>query len=253
MRESNDLADCPLLVLVASGADAPVAQASGYPAMGMVKLHWKVLGPKGRRVLQSLFARPLIRRHFVLCGGTALALREGHRRSFDLDLFSIGRHPTVDSPAALTAALRTAGVVRDLRIEHGSLEAQVDGVRVSMLPYVYGLARRPLRQESIRIADPFDLGMMKISAIMSRGKRRDFIDLACILDRHADLTRLLRALRRSVPASADPTLGAARSLLDVRAAELEHDPPGLIAQYRWPVVRFKLEAAAREVVRRLTR
>jgi hypothetical protein len=38
------------------------------------RLLWKGLGPTPR--------------HFVLCGGTALALRLGHRESIDFDFFS---------------------------------------------------------------------------------------------------------------------------------------------------------------------
>lgn len=47
--------------------------------------HWSIL-PKARRTLWARFAS--LPEHFVLYGGTALALQLGHRNSVDFDFFS---------------------------------------------------------------------------------------------------------------------------------------------------------------------
>ena len=53
----------------------------------LAKPHWEAVTPGTRDVLAVLGQMPLAR-PFYLAGGTALALRLGHRISQDLDLFA---------------------------------------------------------------------------------------------------------------------------------------------------------------------
>jgi hypothetical protein len=50
-------------------------------------VHWEVITPQMRDLLRFIGQQPFAGR-FYLAGGTALALRLGHRRSIDLDFFS---------------------------------------------------------------------------------------------------------------------------------------------------------------------
>ncbi|MEA3307998.1 MAG: nucleotidyl transferase AbiEii/AbiGii toxin family protein [Chloroflexota bacterium] len=50
-------------------------------------VHWEAVTPKLRELLYSIGQCAFMER-FYLAGGTALALRLGHRRSIDLDFFS---------------------------------------------------------------------------------------------------------------------------------------------------------------------
>jgi hypothetical protein len=65
---------------------------------------WEVLGAEQRRVLERL-APEVDRRGFYLAGGTALALRLGHRESEDFDWFAPSG---IDDPSALAADLAAA-------------------------------------------------------------------------------------------------------------------------------------------------
>jgi hypothetical protein len=49
--------------------------------------HWEAVTREARQLLAILGQLPLLR-PFYLAGGTALALRLGHRLSLDLDLFA---------------------------------------------------------------------------------------------------------------------------------------------------------------------
>ena len=50
-------------------------------------VYWRAITPAMREVLRFIGQCPFAER-FYLAGGTALALRLGHRRSIDLDFFS---------------------------------------------------------------------------------------------------------------------------------------------------------------------
>jgi len=65
---------------------------------------------------------------------------------------------------------------------------------------------------------------MKLSAIVSRGSRRDFIDVACILENYADLPELLRLAPAKFPESPDFAVTALRALVYFDDAEKEDDP-----------------------------
>ena len=81
--------------------DDPDFSASGLRATSVIRVnrlavveaeilidpHWEAITPAMREVLRFIGQRDSARR-FYLAGGTALALRLGHRRSVDLDFFS---------------------------------------------------------------------------------------------------------------------------------------------------------------------
>lgn len=67
-------------------------------------IHWAAVTPEMRDLLRFIGQRPFAER-FYLAGGTALALRLGHRRSVDLDFFSATGRVTRDSRREILQAL----------------------------------------------------------------------------------------------------------------------------------------------------
>ena len=55
--------------------------------MALLEVHWETVTPQMRHLLKFIGHQSFSRR-FYLAGGTALALRLGHRKSVDLDFFS---------------------------------------------------------------------------------------------------------------------------------------------------------------------
>lgn len=111
---------------------------------------------------------------FYLAGGTALALHLGHRRSVDLDFFSQGPFEN----EILLALLRRIGEVRVGQNEPGTFRGQLGGVQISFIRYDYPLLDALITLDfGPRVAGARDVACMKLSAIMSRGARRDFVDL----------------------------------------------------------------------------
>lgn len=108
-----------------------------------------------------------------LAGGTALALHVGHRRSVDLDFFV---SELFNEEALLQRIQEVPGFSLVTRSPQ-TLHANIQGTKVSFLGYRYPLLFPLALFSGVPVADPRDIACMKISAISSRGTKRDFIDL----------------------------------------------------------------------------
>ncbi len=85
----------------------------------------------------------------------------------------------------------------------GTLYGTVERVPVSFLQYPYARLRPLGRARGFRIASLDDLACMKLSAIVDRGSRKDFVDIFALCREHRPLPDLL-ALYAKRFATADP-------------------------------------------------
>jgi hypothetical protein len=113
---------------------------------------------------------------FYLAGGTGLALHLGHRRSVDLDFF-LAEHFNEDSLIQKLQHLKGFALVSK---ESATIHATVRETKVSFITYEYPLLFPFQSFLGTKVADPREIGCMKISAIASRGTKRDFIDLYAV-------------------------------------------------------------------------
>lgn len=146
--------------------------------------HPEVLDEATERTLREL--QPSVLGPFYLAGGTGLALRLGHRRSRDLDFFLAG---PLDEEALLQELQDLEGFSLVAKAPH-TLHAVIQGTKVSFLEYAYPVLFPFEMYLSAKVADPRDIACMKISAIASRGTKRDFVDLYAASQRFG-LPRLL--------------------------------------------------------------
>ncbi|MEK7764666.1 MAG: nucleotidyl transferase AbiEii/AbiGii toxin family protein [bacterium] len=212
--------------------------------------HWEVLTGNGRKVLEGLSAMPMSR-HCFLAGGTGLALQIGHRVSHDLDLFTDARHVTLTDRGRLLSELRRIGRFTIHQESDGVVLGELLRVKVSFVPHPYRLVTRPARLGRLRVAGPREIGAMKIAAILSRGAKRDFIDLAAILERSSTLRDLITLAGRRYPGSHDLTLQVTRALVDFGLADAQTNPHMLWPGWTWDVVKERLEREARRLGNRL--
>jgi hypothetical protein len=155
--------------------------------------HLEVLEPGQDAVLRRV-AGTLAAEGFYLGGGTAIALHLGHRKSVDLDWFTAER---VEDPRQLVGRLRDQGVVvENAQTQRGTVHGAVDGVRVSLLEFRYGLLAPVERFDDVPIAALDDLAPMKLSAIAQRGTRRDFVDIHALVQEFRPLPEMLELYRR---------------------------------------------------------
>ena len=115
---------------------------------------------------------------FYLVGGTALALKIGHRRSIDLDLFS---PEPFDTQALAEYLLNKYGFENAYPKSKSKLILQgfIDNVRVDWVVNKYPFVENPETIEGIRLYGLKDIAAMKLIAIADTGSRlKDFVDIA---------------------------------------------------------------------------
>ena len=148
-------------------------------------LHTETVDTNTLDLLKQIQANPNFQ-ETRLAGGTALALQIGHRKSIDLDIFGNIRM----EPLELTQELQIYGTLSirsaSQRIHHLMLR----GVQLDIVQYDYPWLDAPVVAEGVRLASIHDITAMKLAAITNRGSRKDFIDLAFLLDRF-DLPQML--------------------------------------------------------------
>jgi len=134
----------------------------------------EILSAEQVAVLDRLKAVPLVG-EFYLAGGTALALRHGHRRSIDFDFF---RKDTFDAEALVSFLETTFGTLDRLPSGEYTVHVRLFGVSASFfrLPYPLLAAPEPTPW-GFGTATDADIAAMKLEAIAGRGSRKDFVDL----------------------------------------------------------------------------
>jgi hypothetical protein len=152
-----------------------------------------ILPTAQRRLWEELGSVP---RRFVLYGGTALALRFGHRSSEDFDFFS--NQPF--SAAELEVEIPLLhGAVR-LQSSPNTLVARVDRGGPVTVSFFGGLGLRRVRDPEavdglpgLRVASPLDLAASKVKVVQDRAEGKDYRDLGRLLEEGIDLADALGA------------------------------------------------------------
>lgn len=117
-----------------------------------------------------------------LVGGTALALQLGHRFSVDIDLF--GKIDNFENQN-LENQLRAIGnlQITTLNSDRAINSGYLDDVKFDIVNYKYNWIEPEIIEEGVRMAGLKDIAAMKVSAIGSRGAKKDFYDLYFLLQK----------------------------------------------------------------------
>ena len=176
-----------------------------------------------------------------LVGGTALALQLGHRISVDLDIF--GKWNYAEDLRSMFS------VIGNTEKESGTPDGKmaffyIDGVKVDCVSYdMYKWLEPPVEVDGVRLAGVKDIAAMKVNAITNRGTRKDFVDMARLLDDY--LIEDIFAWYREKYPEANPAL-AMRSLSYFVDAETMPMPKMLIP-FDWEVSKDRIRAAVRKL------
>ena len=143
-------------------------------------LQYSTIEPRTLDILKGLMKIPALN-DFCLVGGTALALYFGHRVSVDIDLFST----TEFNNESLIAPLEERFPGFSYRNTHNpiGLFGFIDGIKIDLVKHHHHpLIEIPVVDDGIRIVGIHDIMAMKIAAIMKRGVKKDFWDIAELLN-----------------------------------------------------------------------
>lgn len=175
---------------------------------------------------------------FYLVGGTALALKIGHRKSIDIDLFT----DTLFNAAEVASHIETSYQAINVRSLKNGVFSIVDGVKVDVIAHQYPLLNAIEEVEGIRMLSLLDIGAMKLNSIHGNGTRlKDFIDVYALLE-HLPLQELLQACECKYP---DINTAMARNAL-LYHNDIEHSEKVdfIGKEIAWPVVAERLKQAA---------
>lgn len=130
--------------------------------------------------------------NFLLVGGTALALRLGHRMSIDIDLFS-SQSFVADQ---ITNHLRLHYNLQLDFIAENTIKGEINNVAVDLIAHQYPWIDNPEEINGIRVAGFSDIAAMKLNAISGDGTRlKDFTDIA-FLSSQLSLKQTLEAYEK---------------------------------------------------------
>ena len=148
-------------------------------------LHYKTVDDFTLELLKKLQSLRIFSQ-MRLVGGTSLALQIGHRKSIDIDLFGL---LNVDFDA-LTDELKTIGDVIVLGNSKNIHTYLIDEIKVDIVHYEYPWLKDKIVSDEIHLAAIEDIAAMKLSAIIGRGSKKDFIDKYYILQQF-DVAQLM--------------------------------------------------------------
>lgn len=204
-------------------------------------LHLESIEPTTLALLRELQKLPILA-DTRLVGGTALALQLGHRTSIDLDIFG-----SWDYTENLQTFFSDIGKVETLSGNpNGKMQFfMIDGIKVDCVSYErYAWLDPPVDGDGVRLAGIRDIAAMKINAITNRGTRKDFVDLARLMDDH-DFPELFKWYLAKYT-DATPML-ALRSLAYFDDAETM-PMPRMLVDFDWEKAKRKISSAVRKYV-----
>lgn len=160
-----------------------------------------------------------LRKDFFLVGGTSLALQLGHRKSDDLDFFT---HE--EFKASIVEKLRGLDEFKAINVADNAVEVCIGELKLMLIYWAYDL-EKPLKDwRNIKLADPLDIGYMKLLALQGRSRKKDIVDLYYIDKKVIKLENLLERFERSYLAESFGKLGGIKTLIDRKALKKDKMP-----------------------------
>ena len=183
--------------------------------------------------------------HFSLVGGTALALKYGHRISIDLDLFS---HLPFDNNEIIADLESEFGDEFSLQFnrEKFGIFCYINEIKVDIIKHPFILLQDVELLEGLRIYHTTDIVAMKVNAILGRGKKKDFWDIFELLH-HYSLPDIIQFYYDKFP-DQQLIIGIPYALTYFDDAEQSEDPISLKGQ-TWPEVKKFIQQKVSEFLR----
>lgn len=133
-------------------------------------------------LLKELMTVPELQ-DFALVGGTALSLLYGHRISIDLDLFTNAQFENSKAVKGLEKKFGNSFQNRTTNERFG-IFCFIENIKVDIIRHPHPLIRPIIEMEGIRFFSNEDIIAMKVQAILGRAKKKDFWDIAELLNHY---------------------------------------------------------------------
>lgn len=144
-------------------------------------LHLETVDGRSFAILKELMLLPELK-EFCLVGGTTLSLLYGHRISVDLDLFSNSKFQNEVIIEALKKKYQSDFIIEEnSNLAHFGIFCYIGELKVDIVRTPHPLIRPIVEIDGIRMFSTEDIIAMKVQAILGRGKKKDFWDIAELL------------------------------------------------------------------------
>lgn len=157
-------------------------------------LYTQTLDPATLELLKELMQIPELS-EFLLVGWTNLALRYGHRKSVDLDLFSEQPFDVLKIERALIEKHPSVEIIKQ---QNDTLLCFINGIKVDIILYPYPSLFPYEDREGIRLMSVEDVICMKLSALSTRYSKKDFRDIAELLN-HYTISQMMDWYKKKHP------------------------------------------------------
>ena len=187
-----------------------------------------------------------------LGGGSAMSLYLGHRKSADLDFFL--REHFDDLTFIRNARMEKLDILL-LHQTHAHTVLMIERVKVDLIkeriPLNFPLQSLHPQMKNLKIADPKDIGRMKILSIGSRGSKKDFVDLFCLTREMISLESLLAMAMEESQGIRYSKLHFLKGLVDFEEADQEGEL-AMIWKLSWEEIKRTLREEVKGIARHIT-
>ncbi|MCX6800157.1 MAG: nucleotidyl transferase AbiEii/AbiGii toxin family protein [Candidatus Falkowbacteria bacterium] len=188
-----------------------------------IKWHYETLPISTKKALDFLSKEKWLKESdWYLAGGTALALLTGNRKSVDLDFFSTVKD--FDEKKILSRFVNNQNW-RVTTEEKNTIYGELLKAKISFIAYPFFIPdQKPIQHGAIRVLQPIDIAVMKITAISQRGRKRDFFDLYWCAHNLDSLLNIVKRIKKQYPFVAHDYHHILKSLVYFEDAENDPEP-----------------------------
>lgn len=159
-------------------------------------LYTNTVEPKCLEILIKLMAIQELS-NFSLAGGTALALKYGHRLSVDIDLFSPNNFNNHEVINMLANNFVNFSYLKSS--ESIGIFGYIDDLKVDLIKHHnFEMIHEIEVKNQIRFFSDEDLMAMKVFAILQRGVKKDFWDIAELMNKYS-ISKMIECYYKKYP------------------------------------------------------
>lgn len=169
-----------------------------------------------------------------LAGGTAIALQLGHRKSNDLDFFT----PTKFSEIAWEEKLKEDLKLKTNQRDWQTIAGNIGSVKFSLFYYSNKLIEKLIPWNGVFLASLPDLAAIKLDTVISRGAKRDLIDIYFLVKKYS-LPKLFTFYEQKYGNFSDREIMIKKALVYFDDADKDEDPQ-MLANISWKTIKENL-------------
>lgn len=174
-----------------------------------------------------------------------MSLLYGHRISVDIDLFSAKPFENDTVIEALKSKYESRITLEQKQVKFG-IFCYIDQVKVDLIHHPHQLVRQTQDKEGIRMFSVEDMIAMKVQAILGRGRKKDFWDVAELLN-HFPVSAFVD-LHKEKYSTQNLLISVPQALTYFADADEDEDPVSLKGQ-TWKTVQENINKYVRHFLK----